>query len=125
MMFQWPDVGTGLFNMATSITKVCLIQSLASRCRLKLLGRLNFYAFYTIGFSDFAKSGEYTSPSFSNTVPKWFQNGLFAIQRSYHTAKLFIMTQTTGIFSSAAVASKAGFWPNPPSPTRDTTTLLG
>ena len=40
-------------------------------------------------------------------------------------AQLFMMIQITAASSSKAVASKAGFWPKPPSPTSDTTTLSG
>ena len=40
-------------------------------------------------------------------------------------ALLFITTQTTGMFSSRAVARSAGFWPKPPSPTIEITILAG
>ena len=40
-------------------------------------------------------------------------------------AQLFMITQTTAMSSSNAVASTAGFWPKPPSPTSATTTRSG
>ena len=40
-------------------------------------------------------------------------------------AQLFMITHTTATFSSNAVASIAGFWPKPPSPTSATTTRSG
>jgi hypothetical protein len=36
-----------------------------------------------------------------------------------------LTTQTTAMSDSKAVASRAGFWPKPPSPTSDTTTRSG
>ena len=65
------------------------------------------------------------SSALPKTVPYVVSKAAFSSPAIVPKALLFMTTQTTGTFSSRAVASTAGFCPKPPSPTSETTTRSG